>query len=136
MKMAILIDSNVWCAYANVNDVHHKNAKKIIEDIVAKKYGKGIITDYIFDEVMSVTLRKSDKETAKEIGRTLLNSEIIVARVDTIVFQKAWNLFQTTEGLSFTDCTSLAFMLLFEIKKIATFDKGFKQSKEIEVVAE
>lgn len=132
--MTILIDTNVFCAYGNSSDVHHKHAKKIIEDIVANKYGKGVITDYIFDETVTVALRKTDKKNAIELGTFLLNSQLLLMKIDPLIFKRAWELFQTTHTLSFTDCTNVALMYLFRIKKIATFDHGFKTIKDIDVI--
>ena len=131
--MAIFIDSSVFCAYANVRDVHHKNAQKIVSDVVSGKHENGITTDYIFDETVTVTKRKANSKTAVEIGKFLLDSEIFIAKVDSIVFQISWELFQAND-LSFTDCSNIAFMNLFDISKIATFDKGFKNIKNIQVI--
>ena len=133
-KMTILIDASVFCAYANSNDVHHKNAKIIIQEIITEKYGSGITTDYIFDETVTVANRRANKETAIRVGKYLLNSEILIAKIDHFIFEKAWELFQNTKELSFTDCTNIAFMQIFGIKKIATFDKGFDNLKNVEVV--
>jgi len=131
--MAIFIDSSVFCAYANSRDVHHKNARKIISDIMAGKHENGITTDYIFDETVTVTKRKANSKTAVEIGKFLLDSEIFIAKIDSMVFQKSWQLFQVND-LSFTDCSNIAFMDLFGILKIATFDKGFKNIKSVQVI--
>ncbi len=132
--MAILIDASVFCAYANLKDMHHSHSKRIIEDVVSGKYGDAVITDYIFDETVTVVARKIHREKAAQIGKFLLSSEVILTKVDTLVFEKAWELFQATDNLSFTDCTSAAFTQIFEIERIATFDKGFKNIKNIEVI--
>lgn len=131
--MAIFIDSSVFCAYANARDVHHKNAQKIINDVVSGRYENGITTDYVFDETVTVTKRKANSKTAIEIGKFLLDSEIFIAKVDSMSFQKAWELFQAND-LSFTDCSSISFMELFGISKIATFDKGFRNIKGVQVI--
>lgn len=131
--MAIFIDSSVFCAYANARDVHHKNAQKIINDVVSGKHENGITTDYVFDETITVTKRKANSKTAIEIGKFLLDSEIFITKVDSMSFQKAWELFQAND-LSFTDCSSIAFMELFGIIKIATFDKGFRNIKGVQVI--
>ena len=133
--MAILIDASVFCAYANLKDVHHSHSKQIIEDVVSEKYGDAVITDYIFDEIVTVVARKVHKEKAIQIGKFLLSSEVILTRVNTSVFEKAWEVFNGASNLSFTDCTCVAFMQLFEVKKIATFDKGFIGIGGVEVVS-
>lgn len=132
--MAILIDASVLCAYANTSDIHYQKAIKTIEEAIEEKYGAIVITDYIFDEIVSVVNRKTSREKAIKIGKYLFDSEILLARVDHFIFEKAWELFQNTKELSFTDCTSIAFMQIFGIKKIATFDKGFNKIKDIQVI--
>lgn len=133
-KMAIFLDASVFYGYANADDIHHKEAKKIMEDVAGNKFGKSVTTDYIFDESVTVALRKASKNTATLLGNFILNSEILLAKVNKFVFHKAWEIFKYTEGLSFTDCTSVAFMHMFGIEYIATFDKGFKNIKGIKVV--
>ncbi len=132
--MSIFIDASVFCAFANERDVHYKKAVKIIHDIIRTKYGKQVTTDYIFDELIAVITRRASRRIAKEFGTTLLNSEVFIAKVDSGIFQEAWEFFKNTENFNFTDCTTLAFMKTFEIKKIATFDKEFKKVKWTEVV--
>ena len=132
--MAILIDASVFCAYANLKDVYHSHSKQIIGDVVSGKYGDAVITDYIFDEIVTVVARKVHKEKAIQIGKFLLSSEVILTRVNTLVFEKAWEVFNGAADLSFTDCTCVAFMRLFEVKKIATFDKEFRKMGGIEIV--
>src|SRR3989338_4808594 len=134
--MAIFIDASVLCAYANKIDVHHNPSKIIIEDIISKKYGAPIITDYIFDEVVTVVLRRAGKKIATDVGKALLNSEIIISKVDEAVFLEGFRIFQANDNLSFADCTNIAFMRIFGIDKIATFDKEFENIKGIYVVDE
>ena len=132
--MSILVDSSVFCAYANVRDVHHGAAKVIIGEIASGKHGRAVTTDYIFDESVTVALRKANKKTAVELGGFILDSELLLAEINSHVFKKAWDLFRKDGALSFTDCTSVAFMSLFGISKIATFDRDFKGVKGVEVV--
>src|SRR3989338_3485370 len=115
--MAILMDASVFCAYANLKDVHHSHSKQIIEDVVSGKYGDAVITDYIFDEIVTVVARKVHKEKAVQIGKFLLSSEVILTRINALVFEKAWELFNGAANLSFTDCTCVAFMQIFGIDK-------------------
>ena len=132
--MTVLIDASLFYAYSNIRDVHHLKAKEILKDILSDKYGGYLTTDYIFDEVVTVTERKTDKQNSLEIGNFILNSSILIAEIDKSVFNEAWKVFQETKNLSFTDCTNIAFMRIFGIEKIATFDKGFKGINGIEVV--
>ncbi len=134
--MAIVIDASVFCAYANAKDIHHHNSKKIFSDILSKKYGEAILTDYLFDEIVSVIFRKTNKKTATEIGNVILNSEVFLVQIDAVVFEKAWKIFPKENSFSFTDCTTIAFNDTFGITHVATFDKEFSKLKNITVINE
>ena len=134
--MFILVDASVFYAFFNVKDIFHIPAQKIMKEIIEHKYGVGLITDYLFDEIVTVAMRKLDKEKAIQLGNNILSSELFLEPIDDETFRQAWILFQSTSHLGFTDCTNLAFMKLFGITKIATFDKAFKNVKGIEVIDE
>ena len=91
--MAIFIDAGVFCAYANSHDVHHLAAQEILREIFLGENEKAITTDYVFDEVVTVALRKTNKATALELGEFIMNSEIFLAGVDATIFRKAWEIF-------------------------------------------
>jgi predicted nucleic acid-binding protein len=57
----ILLDSSFIMAYSNEADVNHAKALSIIKDIERDKHGTPIITDYVFDEVVTVMLMKTKK---------------------------------------------------------------------------
>ena len=134
IENTLFIDSSVLFAFASIRDVHHTKATKIMELVASNKYDSVLINDYVFDEVLSVILRKSGKKDAVEIGSHILDSEIFVAKIDSDIFQKSWDLFRQLDGFSFTDCSILAFMKTLGIKKIATFDKEFRKVDWLEVV--
>ena len=134
IENTLFIDSSVLFAFASLRDVHHAKANKIMELVASNRYDSVIINDYVFDEVISVILRKSGKKDAVEIGSNILDSEIFVAKIDSDTFQKSWDLFKQLDEFSFTDCTILAFMNILGIKKIATFDKEFRKISWLEVI--
>jgi predicted nucleic acid-binding protein len=132
--MTVMIDANVFCAYANSSDVHHNKAIKIINSFLSEGKEELITLDYVFDEVVAVALRRSGKITAVKLGNSILNSKIILMEVDDFVFRMAWKSFQNTNNLSFTDSVIVSFMEIFGISKIVTFDKHFKKLKGIKVI--
>ena len=134
VKMVIVLDTSVLCAYANKSDVHHGKAVELMRKIISQNEERVIITDHIFDELISVTKRKSDKSTAVETGRALLRSEIHLVYTDELIFGEAWNLFEQKNTFSFTDCTIIAFMRIFGITKIASFDSEFKTIAGLDVL--
>ena len=132
----IFIDTNIFISYYNEDDENHKIAFKILEDIEKNKYGSAFISDYIFDEIMTVSLmRIKNKEKTIEFGSAILKSNIKILKVNQGIFKKTWQLFQNTNSkMSFTDFTSLVFLKKFNIKYIATFDKDFKKIRGIHVI--
>ena len=132
--MAVFIDSSVFVAYANSFDVHHENAVKLIQRLEEGSFGETITTDYIFDEVVSVIMRKMSKKESILFGQHLLDSKVLLLPVDSVVFEEAWKWFEKEKLLSFTDSSSVAFMKLYGVPAIATFDKAFGNISGIEVV--
>ncbi|MBS7610322.1 type II toxin-antitoxin system VapC family toxin [Candidatus Bathyarchaeota archaeon] len=125
----ILLDSSVIVAYSNEADENHEKALQVVKDLDRGKYGTPVITDYIFDEVVTVMLiRTKNLEKASELGGTLLNSTLLL-RIDEHLFSLAWSIFkeQRKPTFSFTDCTSIAVCRANGISNIATFDEDFQK---------
>ncbi len=132
--MAILLDTSFLIALNNERDVHHPAAKTLWPEIEKEIYGKYFISDHIFDEIVAVTMRKAGKERAKLLGHHLLQSVPLI-NLDTHLFEETWKLFtQIKQNLSFTDCSNLILLQLINSNKIATFDKTFREIKNLEVL--
>ncbi|MBI4918880.1 PIN domain-containing protein [archaeon] len=132
--MKVFLDASFLYALVNKRDIFHEKASKMVEKLSSKECHV-ITTDYTFDEAVTVLSRKADKKTALRLGGMLLESNIILLNVNQKVFQTAWKYFHGEWNFSFTDCTILAFMRIFGINKIATFDQEFKKVKDIEVIS-
>lgn len=123
-NMSVLMDSGFIYACSNIDDVNHLISVDLLKEIEDNKFGSQYITDYIFDETMTLTLSKSSLKKAVEVGNVLFNSYELIP-ISEILFEEAWGLFQSKK-LSFTDCTNIAVMKYFKIEYLATFDRGFK----------
>ena len=131
--MAIFLDASYFLALYNENDVHHKRAAISAEKIDVNIYGQAITSDDIFDEVVSVALRKFGKEKAQNLGRQIFSS-IFMVHGDKHLFDDAFKIFNNSkENFSFTDCMTQAIMDFAQIKYIATFDKLFEKL-DVEVI--
>lgn len=132
----IFLDSSFIVAFEVKKDENHENAVKMSEDIIKGKLGEVFISDYIFDETVTVTLNKTkDLEKAVLVGESLISSfEILKLEEETL--KKAWQIFKEQKEtlFSFTDCTIIALMQEKGIKNLATFDEDFKKIKEINVI--
>ncbi len=98
-----------------------------MQDIANSIHGEPVISDYVFDETVTVTLvRTGDLGKARLVGESMLESFRIL-RVDESIFQRAWRRFRNQKGttFSFTDSTTVELMQENAIKNLATFDKEF-----------
>ena len=131
--MTILLDASYFLALYNEGDVHHKKAALIAEKIDANEYGQVLTSDDVFDEVVSVALRKFGKEKAQVFGKQILDS-VFILHGDNHIFNNAFKIFNSSKlPFSFTDCTTQAIIELAQTQCVATFDKLFEKL-DVEVI--
>ncbi|MBS3054900.1 MAG: type II toxin-antitoxin system VapC family toxin [Candidatus Aenigmarchaeota archaeon] len=133
----IILDSSFLIAFKILDDVHHQKAVKLMEKIVSGRYGKSILTDYIFDETVTGILARSKKlKLAIEFGEEILQS-LPLEKITDKLFSDSWEIFkkQSIADLSFTDAIIISVMRENEIKNIATFDGDFKKINGINVIS-
>ncbi|MBI2583609.1 MAG: type II toxin-antitoxin system VapC family toxin [Candidatus Aenigmarchaeota archaeon] len=132
----IFLDTSFIVGYKIENDEHHENAKEAMKRISEGIYGRPVISDYIFDEAVTVIFGKSKKLLLGiETGEQLRNS-VEILKIDDFLFEETWEIFkrQKNTNFSFTDCTILSLMKKMKIINLATFDEKFKEIKEINVI--
>lgn len=132
----IFLDSSLIVAHSNEADENHAKALEIIKDVTKGRYGTSVITDYIFDEVMTVMLAKTKSVTRTvDLGEKLLGAALLL-RIDGSSFDLAWKIFreQRKQVFSFTDCASIATCRANGISNIATFDGDFQGIEEFTVI--
>lgn len=125
----IFLDTSFLIAYHNRKDENHDKVAIWARNI-RKERISFVISDYIFDEVLTVLLVRGSKELSIKAGKSILDSDrIILIRVDDIVFDRAWKIYQdySDKNWSFTDCTSYVLMKGLNILKGLSFDEHFKQ---------
>jgi len=115
----ILLDSSFIIAYLNEAYVSHAKALRMAKDIDDGKYGPTIITDYIFDEVITVILYRTKKlKQVAEAGEMLFT-------VDRDTFDLIWDTFKEQKRTmhSFSDCASIEVCRVNGISNVAMFDE-------------
>lgn len=122
--ISVLIDTSFLVAYYDVRDKNHSRAVELLKELETKKFGSLYLSDYIFDETITIIKKYKGKEIAKEKGTAIVNS-LQMLNVDINVFKIAWELCKKIDALSFTDCTSLIVMKHYAIEYMATFDSDF-----------
>ncbi len=133
----IFLDTNFIIALEVIGDQNHEKSVDINEKIIKGKFGDVCISDYVFDEVVTVTFgRSKDLKKAVLVGELLIASAKIL-KIDERIFEEAWKLFknQKSAKFSFTDCTNIALMDMYNIRNIATFDNDFLEIKNANVVS-
>ena len=130
--MGVFLDTGIFVAFHNTRDENHNRALELMRRIVDGELGTAYTSDYIFDEAVTVALVRTRRpEMAIAVGRMILGELtapfLAMLRVDDDIFKEAWKLFQryAQRGLSFTDCTSIAFIRLRNLESIVSFDTDF-----------
>jgi len=135
MANMIILDSSFIISYYNLEDQNHEKALELMTKISRGIYGEVIISDYIFDETVTVLLAKlKDLGRVKIIGDKMMRA--LKYHIDEETFKDTWQLFnvQKQTKLSFTDCSIIALMKNRNINNIATFDEEFKKIKELSII--
>lgn len=96
-----------------------------------------VITDYVFDELMTLLKARGEGHRAYAIGRGFLDGEIaIIERVSTHDFMAAWAVFDRyrDKDWSFTDCVSRVVIERLGITRAFAFDEHFRQFGNLTVL--
>ena len=124
----IFVDTGAWYALVDRKDPDHSVSKKFYPAATLPF----ITTNFVFDETITLLMRRLGWDTAYKFGEGLKNSNlatiITVTRADE---EKAWEIFSkyTDTGFSYTDCTSFAVIERLKIDTVFTFDTHFKIMK-------
>jgi len=132
----IFLDSSFLVAYSNEEDSLHAKAMKVASDLADGKYGMPVITDYIFDEVITILLvRTKNFRKAIETGEKLIGTTLFL-HMDSALFSDSWSIFknQNNPRLSFTDCSIVAVCKANGIGTLVTFDRDLKEDSKLNIV--
>ncbi|MFW9856658.1 MAG: type II toxin-antitoxin system VapC family toxin [Candidatus Thorarchaeota archaeon] len=129
--MVVLLDTGFILAIRNSDDVNHNKATELMRECLSEKYGRIIVSNFVFDETVTLTLvRTRNKSLVRDIGDFIFDSpRITLLHLSETEFLVTWEFFLKyfEKGLSFTDCSLLVMAKLFESNVyIATFDRHFK----------
>ena len=88
------------------------------------------VTDYVFDETLTLITAKVNHALAVACGEWLLSTPVIrLIRIEPDLWDDAWALFRRYDDkeFSFTDCTSFVVMQRYHLVDAFTFDHHFEQ---------
>lgn len=110
----------------------HDDAEEALEKCFTGKFGTLYVSDYVYDEAVTLTMRRGNGETARELGRKIRGREPYPEAYDVLhftpsVFSKSVEFFESYDdhGLSFTDATTLALSRHHGVDGVLSFDDDF-----------
>ncbi|WP_247010074.1 type II toxin-antitoxin system VapC family toxin [Halorientalis litorea] len=131
--MTVLVDTGVLYAEYDRSATRHDAAADAMETVYDGELGQPFTSDYIYDEVVTLTQRRTGSfEVAKTLGERLRGvgsfpDVYSLLYVTPAVFGSAVETFEQfdDQGLSFTDAATVALADRHDIDTILAFDDGF-----------
>ena len=127
--MNYFVDTSFWCALYNAKDKNHRQARLLWERAASQPV-RLFVSDYIFNETVTLVRIRIVHAHAIELAESLLHSKVVnFLEVDKVIREKAWQIFKkyADQDFSFTDCSSFVLMQMHGIKKVLAFDRHFIQ---------
>lgn len=122
----IVLDTSFLVAYANPNDRMHDAALAVGKDIAAGRHGPALLSEYIFDEFVTLLRSRYGSRLAVREGNRLLNDHVIrVVLTNRAIIDTAWTMFSRHSRMSFTDAIVVATAQYFGTREIASYDSDF-----------
>jgi len=131
--MTVLIDTGVLYADHDTDATRHEIASEALSTVFNGELGQPYISDYVFDEAITLTRTRTGSYTAakqlcsKLRGREQYPRVYELLQVSTAVFTDAIAVFERYDDqqLSFTDATNIALINRHGLDGILSFDDDF-----------
>jgi predicted nucleic acid-binding protein len=133
----IVVDSNFLIAFHNTNDIHHKTAAAVMRRFQQGHWGRGLLLEYVFLEVVTVLMARRGLAVATAVANILLQAEELDFVPCSDFFIETLEIFrnQARGALSFADAAIVAVARRRSGGLVATFDADFRSVDGITVVA-
>lgn len=136
--MTVLVDTGVLSADHDRDATRHAAASDALEAVYDGAFGQPYVSDYVFDEAVTLTRRRTGSfDAARRLGDRLRGQgdyprvyEFL--HVTPAVFADAITAFERydDQDLSFTDATSIALVDCHDLDRILSFDDDFDGTAE------
>ena len=132
----IVLDSSFLIASHNTRDVHHESANQAMTELVAGRWGRALLLEYVFVEVATVLLVRRGLRVAARVTAALLASREIDFVPCSELFLDVFRTFrdQGDGMLSFTDAAIVTVSRRDGGSFVATFDADFTGIDGVTVV--
>lgn len=131
--MTVLLDTGVLYADHDTDATRHEVAAGALEAVYDGELGQPYISDYVFDEAITLTRRRTNSfAAAKRLSDRLRGDGeyprvFEMLQVSAAVFADAVTVFERYDDqeLSFTDATTAALVERHGIDRVLSFDDDF-----------
>jgi len=131
--MTVIVDTGVLYADHDEDATRHESASEALEAVYDGELGQPYVSDYIYDEAVTLTLARSGSfPPARRLGERLRGVDPYprayeLLQVSTAVFTDAVTVFERYDDqhLSFTDATTVALCERHDIDAVLSFDDDF-----------
>lgn len=131
--MSVFVDTGVFYAHHDRDASRHDVGERaLVRVLTSASYGRVVTSDYVFDEVVTLTRRRTGRvEDAIELGKRLRGDgypdAIEILHSSPAHFSHAFDIFETYDEhqLSFTDAMTLALVEDHGLDGILSFDDDF-----------
>jgi predicted nucleic acid-binding protein len=132
----IVLDSSFLIAHHNTRDVHHAAAARVMGRLLAGEWGRALLLEYVFLEVVTVLLARRGLGTANEVAARLLEAREVDFVPCSDLFLRTLDVFrgQPRSSLSFTDAAIVAVARQHRPGLVATFDADFRDLGGVTVI--
>jgi predicted nucleic acid-binding protein len=131
----IVLDSSFLIGFHNERDSHHQAARALMNRFLAGEWGKGLLLEYIFLEIVTVLLVRRDHAVAARVGRILLDAAELEFVPCSDLFVETMQDFSIQAGtrLSFADAAMLGVARSRADGLILSFDEEFRKISGLHV---
>lgn len=132
----VLLDSSFLIAYHNKRDIHHAAAAQAMAELLAGKWGRALLLEYVFVEVVTVLLARRGLPVASAVATTLLGAREVDFVACSDLFLDVLETFrnQINAKLSFADAGIVTVAQRHGGGFVATFDRDFRGIEGITVI--
>ena len=131
--MSVFVDTGVFYAHHDADASRHETGTAALNAVLrAPEYGRVMTSDYVYDETVTLTQRRTgDVDAGLEIGRRIRGegypSAIELLHSSASLFDRAVTVQQeyAEHGLSFTDAMTVAHVECHDIDSVLSFDDDF-----------
>jgi len=125
----IVLDSSFLIGFYNERDGHHATARALMDRFLSGAWGRGLLLEYVFLEIVTVLLVRRDLSVAARIGRLLLDAEELEFVSCSDLFVETTERFSNQAGtrLSFADMAITGVARSRAAGRILSFDEEFRK---------